>query len=112
MTEFTAYLRGNNFRPIEAKAIFNSLVEGTGLIIEREPGNQFDPNAIMVIEPESHVHIGYVAKEVAAELAPLMDEGRFFSCKVDSAMMKSVILFIWETQVPTYASTESNKTEA
>jgi hypothetical protein len=106
MTDFTAYLRGSNFRPITAKTIVAGLQGGEGLLIEREPHNQFDPNAIMVLDPETREHLGYVAKEVAVELAPLMDEGRFFSCRVDSVMMKSVVLEITETQVPEYTRSE------
>lgn len=94
MTEFTAYLRGNNFRPIEAKAIANELAEGDVLTLMREPGNQFDPNAIMVLDPNTEIHLGYVAKEVAQELAPLMDEGRAFACQVESNMMRSIVLKI------------------
>lgn len=103
MTEFTAYLRGNNFRPIEAKAAFAGLIEGDALILQREAGNQYDPNAIMVIQPESEIHLGYVAKEVAAELAPLMDDNREFRCTVEANMMKSVILKIEEVQVAEHA---------
>lgn len=94
MTEFTAYLRGNNFRPIEAKVAYNELEDGDELILLREPGNQYDPNAIMVLQPDTEIHLGYVAKEVAIELASMMDEGQEFHCKVDSHMMKSVILVI------------------
>jgi hypothetical protein len=94
MTEFTAYLRGNNFRPIEAKVIANNLEEGNVLILMREPGNQYDPNAIQVLDPNTEVHLGYVAKEVAVELAPLMDEGRAFACVVESNMMRSIVLSI------------------
>jgi hypothetical protein len=106
MTEFTAYLRGTSFRPITAKTIVAGFQGGEALLIEREPHNQFDPNAIMVLDPETREHLGYVAKEVAVELAPMMDEGRFFSCRVESAMMKSVVLEIHETQVPEYTTVE------
>lgn len=96
MTQFTAYLRGVNFRPIEAKAIVNQFEGGESLVLVREPGNQFDPNAIQVLDPETQIHLGYVAKEVAQELAPLMDEGLMFTCTVESNMMKSVVLSIEE----------------
>lgn len=95
MTEFTAHLRGVNFRPIEAKAIVNALEEGAQLLLEREPANQYDEFAIKVIDPETAVHLGYVAKEVAAELAPIMDQNdRIFECLVDSNMMRQVTLRI------------------
>lgn len=93
--QFEAILRGANFRPIEAQALVMQLDEDAPLILQREPDNQFDPNAIQVIEPESEMHLGYVAKEVAAELAPLMDEGEDFLCTVGSRMSpKAFILNI------------------
>lgn len=100
--EFTAILRGLSFRPIEAKAIAAQLSEGEPVLLEREPGNAFDPNAIMVLDRDHLNHLGYVAKEVAVELAPLMDEGRHFIARVESNMMKQIVLFITEV------STESD----
>jgi hypothetical protein len=106
VTQFTAYLRGTNFRPIEAKAFVNGLVGGETLTIMRESTNQYDSNAIMVLDPASEMHLGYVAKEVAAELAPLMDQGIEFRCVVESVAMRSVILQIEELEkyVDTYIS--------
>jgi len=93
--QFEAVLRGADFRPIEAQARVSSLEEGDSLTLLREPGNRFDSNAIMVLDPDSEMHLGYVAKEVAAELAPLMDEGEEFVCSVGGKMSaKSVILSI------------------
>lgn len=46
---------------------------GQQLRLEREPNNQYDPNAISV-----HIFqqcLGYCPRGVAAELAPLMDAG-------------------------------------
>ena len=43
----------------------------------REPDNFFDSNAIRVTVA-TVVFLGYVPREVAKELAPLMDEGRKF----------------------------------
>lgn len=101
--EVSAILRGLSFRPPEAKAYANTLTEGDPLLIEREPSNQFDPNAIKVLSPEGSIHIGYVAKEIAVELAPMMDEGRFFSCSVESVMMKQIMLLIREIDFPPVA---------
>lgn len=107
--EFSAILRGLSFRPIDAKAYAGTLTEGDSLLIEREPENAFDPNAIKVLSPERSLHIGYVAKEVAVELAPLMDEGRFFSCSVESVMMKQIILLIKETELQSDALIENTE---
>lgn len=46
--------------------------------ILREPDNLHDHNAIMVImdgQPFKDMRIGYIARAVAAKMAPLMDEG-------------------------------------
>ncbi len=89
---------GARFRP-PAKGLLDTLPSGTELQARREPGNQYDPNAIQVFVKTSHIepsdairvqcenygksieeikavpewHLGYVPKERAAELAPLMD---------------------------------------
>ncbi len=46
--------------------------------LERESENRFDPNALKVVamEVRPDMHIGYVSRDVAARLAPLMDSGR------------------------------------
>lgn len=84
--QFEAILRGVNFRPPSARGIVTNLEEGQKLNLEREAGNPHDENAIKVIEPDSGEFIGYVAKEIAADLAPHMDEGIAFSCIVTGFM--------------------------
>ena len=42
--------------------------------LKREAGNPYDPNAILVLDPAGSV-LGYVAREVARAVAPLMDMG-------------------------------------
>lgn len=84
--DFEVILRGVNFRPLSAKEIVNRLVEGDGLELEREPFNQYDPNAIKVLDPESKEHLGYVSKEHAVEIAPLMDNGQAFDATVTGFM--------------------------
>ena len=100
MSDYTAYLRGTSFRGIEAQAIAQNLIEGQELVLQREPSNAFDENAIAVLDPETQIHIGYVAKEVAADLAPEMDAGTEFTCRVDANMMKSIILYIAAIEPP------------
>jgi hypothetical protein len=46
----------------------------------REPGNQHDPNAIRVAL-FGEFFMGYVPKEIARELAPLMDAGKEFDAE-------------------------------
>jgi hypothetical protein len=46
-------------------------------ILIREPDNPHDPNAIKVTIA-GVIFLGYLAREIASELAPLMDEGTQF----------------------------------
>jgi len=59
-----------------------SIAEAVALKVDlvREPENQFDPNAIKVIlaEHTPGLHIGYLSREIAAMLAPQIDEGRIW----------------------------------
>ena len=81
MNVFTANLRGSNHRPLDAQGLVLALEENAPLIIEREPENPYDVHAIKVLHPTDRVHIGYVAREVAKEIAPLMDVGHAVTCK-------------------------------
>lgn len=94
MTEFTAMLRGVNFRPEEVRRIAKTLVEQQPLTLLREPGNPHDANAIQVIEPDSQMFIGYVAKEIAVELAPVLDSDVEYTCVCEANMAGSILLMI------------------
>lgn len=80
---FSTYLRGVSFRPIEAKVIVKELEEDATLDLERDPHNEYDPNAIKVLDPESGEFIGFLAKEDAKNIAPWMDGGWSFFCFVE-----------------------------
>lgn len=97
--QFEVILRGVNFRPPSAREIVTNLEEGTKLTLEREPDNQHDSNAIRVIEPNSGEWIGFVAKEIAAELAPLMDAGAPTTCIVQGFMRVGMPILQIEAQV-------------
>ena len=45
------------------------------LRLVREPGNQYDPNAVAVWS-DKHGHVGYVPKGIASDLGPAIDELR------------------------------------
>lgn len=58
--------------------------------LRREPSNFHDENAVAVYcmeKPWNAMHIGFVARQVAAELAPRMDAGKF---EVVSAYLTSL----------------------
>jgi len=81
-------LRGANFRPVEAQAALADLPVGSPMHLTREPGNPFDPNAIQVIDLVTEYHVGYVAKEAAAEIAHLLDDGAKYTCTLGERMDK------------------------
>lgn len=47
--------------------------QGDKIRLKREKKNPYDPNAILVLT--EHGAVGYVRRELAARLAPLMDDG-------------------------------------
>jgi hypothetical protein len=53
---------------------------GSPLELRRDPGNEHDPNAIAVLAAGEQV--GWVPRELAAELAPQLDDGRPWSALV------------------------------
>ena len=79
---YQTYLVGVSFRPIEAKAMVNSLVAGQKLLLEREPTNAYDMNAIKVIEPESGIFLGYIDKINAMEMNYALETCGDYSCEV------------------------------
>jgi HIRAN domain len=94
MSTYSANLRGMNFRPIEAQAIVMALEEGDPLLLDREPENPYDPNAIKVLDPATGHHLGYVAKEVAVDLAAEMDHGMVVSCTCEVPNGKGTVIAI------------------
>lgn len=82
--QFQAALMGVNFRGKEIAALVAALPIGTQFTLERDPENQYDANAVKVIysgEDEDQF-VGFVAKEVAEEIAPLLDSGYEGSAKI------------------------------
>jgi hypothetical protein len=63
-------LRG--IKPMATAAIVQQLSVGADLILQREYGNPVDPNAIAVVTA-GKAKVGYVAREFARVLAPLLD---------------------------------------
>lgn len=78
MEQFIATVVGNNFRPKEAKDVMDSLVVGEEVVLEPEPDNAYDANAVKVLaddeDGEQH-HIGYIERTANAELAEWLNNG-------------------------------------
>ncbi len=54
---------------------------GRELVLQRDPANEYDPNAIRVLLLGGE-QVGWVPRELAAELAPAMDAGERWSALV------------------------------
>jgi hypothetical protein len=71
--------------PVARYMLYNLLREGDGLRLIRSPHNPYDANAIHVV-PEAGelagVDLGFVPREFASELAPLLDAGAEFYAEV------------------------------
>jgi HIRAN domain len=79
--QMRAQIRGASFFGRRALEHSRDLQYGEPLILMREPTNKADRNAIKVLEILGKP-IGYVAREVAADVAPRMDRGEFWLADV------------------------------
>lgn len=61
--------------------IINELSEYDFLVLERDPQNYYDTNAIKVLTDDNR-QIGYLGQRLAEELAPLMDAGQEIECEL------------------------------
>lgn len=77
-----AEVRGWQFQSESGKAHYMTRPPGFPLILEREPTNQADPNAVMVKVACCDTMIGYIGKEDAAILANWMDKGVIYTAAV------------------------------
>jgi hypothetical protein len=60
----------------------DAVAPGCPLELRRDPGNPHDPNAIQVHSTDGGAQVGWVPRELAAELAPELDAGRPWSAVV------------------------------
>ncbi len=54
----------------------HAFVAGKVILLEREPSNAYDRNAIRVLSQDRKHQAGYVPKDIAALMAPVMDAAR------------------------------------
>jgi len=66
-----------------------SIVAGEQLLLNREPDNPYDPNAIQVLIPAKREMIGYLDRDYARIIAPAFDEGVKFVATVVRLMPQS-----------------------
>lgn len=76
-------LAGAKFRPTFAQLATMSLKVGDEVTLKADPFNEYDHNAVQVLvadENGTH-HIGFVPREIAADLSPLLQAGCPATCR-------------------------------
>jgi HIRAN domain-containing protein len=68
-------------RSAERRAACESLRAGARVVLEREPDNRHDANAILILNTAGD-ELGYVPREDAAVMAPLLDAGGWVEATV------------------------------
>jgi len=63
------------------QGLISAMTNNSPVILEREPHNVHDTNAVMVKSIDGQ--LGYIPKEYAKIIAPMMDGGKKFKAKVD-----------------------------
>jgi hypothetical protein len=81
MTRIDSEVRGPGLISMAARLEYRALAPGQPLILQREPQNQVDKNAIVALTVMLQP-CGYVARQEAAIVAPSLDLGVLWLCKV------------------------------
>jgi hypothetical protein len=74
-------IRGPLLISREARRTYRSLSSSQPLLMKREPNNPVDRNAIILMTLFAQP-VGYMAREHAAIVAPMMDKGAVLLCRV------------------------------
>lgn len=90
--EILTTLAGLNFRPASAKEAVDALELGSVLRLERDPGNEYDSNAVKVLIETGEADqgavycefIGFIPKVDNAEIAEHLDNDGEYTCTVVS----------------------------
>ena len=76
---FDSYVAGTSH--IKDETVFDDIREGDKLILQREPENRFDENAILVLDGKKR-KLGYVPEKDNIVFTRLMDAGKYLIAKV------------------------------
>ncbi len=76
---FDSYIAGTTH--IKDESVFEGIKEGDRLILQREPLNNFDENAILVLN-EKKQKLGYIPEKDNIVFTRLMDAGKCLFAKV------------------------------
>ena len=78
---FDSYVAGTSY--IKDESVFDDIKECDKLILQREPENRFDENAILVLDGKKR-KLGYVPEKDNIVFTRLMDAGKYLIAKVKS----------------------------
>ena len=81
---FESYVAGTSY--IEDQDIFKDLKKGDTLILQREPENRFDGNAILVLDGQNR-KLGYIPERDNIVFTRLMDAGKYLTAKVENVIL-------------------------
>ena len=76
---FDSYVAGTTH--IKDESVFDEIKEGDKLILQREPENRFDENAILIMN-EAGKKLGYIPEKDNIVFARLMDAGKYLTAKI------------------------------
>lgn len=79
----------------EFKGELHKIKQGAQLKLERDPGNQYDTNAIRVVDGVTNKMVGFIAKTSNGDVARFMDNGYEPLAYVQLCDGISLILNLW-----------------
>jgi len=94
---FHSPLRGLSYRDEKAQIEVFNLFDSNPVQLMRAPENEYDTNAIEVHYNGSN--LGFIAKEVAATLAPIMDD---MAVGRDMRQLKATVEYGGGTKFPSF----------
>ena len=82
---FDSYIAGTTH--IKDESVFDEMGVGDKLILQREPDNRFDENAILVLDGKGR-KMGYIPEKDNIVFTRLMDAGKYLTAKIENISFK------------------------
>lgn len=90
MRQIRSVVRGTRYRGVAACRVFAAMGRAAPLLLSRDRANRHDPSAVRVLSMTG-VWLGYVAREDAAVVAPRLDAGEIWLCRVRTRAPKILL---------------------
>ncbi len=82
---FDSYIAGTTH--IKDESVFDGIGVGDKLILQREPDNRFDENAILILDGKGR-KMGYIPEKDNIVFTRLMDAGKYLTAKIENISFK------------------------